>query len=104
MTFLPISTAEGRWQRTLFWDVFFLAADFCAATGRGVFTRSYRFRDCQYTEYISMPVLLNHSNQVRYRTEKSLFFSSVAAKFVLEGAASQALYSLNDKEVFGLVR
>jgi hypothetical protein len=47
--------------------------------------------------------LWNHSNRVRYRTEKSLFFSLFAAKFCW-GAANQPLGILNDKQgVIGLV-
>ncbi len=51
-----------------------------------------------------MSELLNHSNRVRYRTEKGLFFHLFAAKFLTRGAANQAPCVLNDEGVFGLVR
>jgi len=50
-----------------------------------------------------MPKFLNHSNRVRYRTEKSLFLSVFVVKFVFGHDANQPLYSLKDKGVFGLV-
>jgi hypothetical protein len=55
------------------------------------------------TEYFPMPALLNYSNQVRYRTEKSLFFGFFAVKF-FGGAANRTLSALKKKGVFGLVR
>jgi len=50
-----------------------------------------------------MAAILNHSNRVRYRTEKSLFFGIFAAKF-FGGAGNQALSALNNKGFFGLVQ
>jgi hypothetical protein len=46
----------------------------------------------------------NHSSQVRFRTKKGLFFSSLAAKFSPAGAANRTLTALNKKGIFGLVR
>ena len=50
-----------------------------------------------------MAELWNHSNRVRFRTEKSLFFSAFAAKFSIVGAANQALSALHNNGAFGLV-
>jgi hypothetical protein len=50
-----------------------------------------------------MPEFLNHSNQVRYRTEKPLFFSLFAAKFRVGDAANQMLCIFKEEGGFGLV-
>jgi hypothetical protein len=53
-----------------------------------------------YKEYSAMRAFLNHSNRVRFRTKKSLFFSDFAAKFSAGGAANRTLSALNNKKDF----
>jgi len=50
-----------------------------------------------------MPVILNRSNRVRFRTEKSLFSGFFAAKFPFGRAANRTLSRVNKKGTCGLV-
>jgi hypothetical protein len=102
--FSPILTAEEGRERLLFLGRFLftcgilLRAQSCGPHG---FICSGHYL-C--TEHQLMPKLLNRSNRVRYRTEKSLFFSDFAAKFLMGSAANRTLSAVNKKGVFGLVR
>jgi len=50
-----------------------------------------------------MTAILNDSNRVRFRTEKSLFSGFFAAKFPSRGAANRTLSMANKKGTCGLV-
>jgi hypothetical protein len=57
-----------------------------------------------YTEQFVMNSLSCRSEQVRFRTEKSLFSGHFDAIFLARGAANQTLQSVQEKGNVGLVR